>query len=182
MILDGKNLFTAIATGDLMTTTGAGTGDHGSTNAIDGGVYGSSSISTVANGGTYGTMWLVVRVTTAFTSASSTATYQAVLQESVDNSTYTDIMASPAYLISDGTLADNCVLWVVKLPQIKKRYIRIAHRIGVDTILAGTIHAFLTPDVSMIDLFQRDATTTVSAPTGALDHSDSATYSGVLDS
>ena len=181
MIMDGKNTFTALDVGDLMTTTGAGVGDHGSTSAIDCGVYG-ASFSTVANGGTYGTMWLVVRVTTAFTSASSTATYQAVLQESVDNSTYTDIVASPAYLISDGTLADNSVLLAVKLPQIKKRYIRLAHRIGVDTITAGTIQAFLTPDISMVDLSMRDATTTVSMPTGAMNQAASATYTGVLDS
>lgn len=182
MILDGKNLFTAIATGDLMTTTGATTGDNRSTNSIDGGVYGSSSNSTVSNGGTYGQMWLVVRVVTAFTSGSSVGTYQAVLQESVDNSTYTDICASPAYLISDGTLADNAVLWVIKLPQIKKRYLGLVHRIGGETVTAGTIHAFLTPDVSMIDLGMRNATATTSYPTGSLDQSASATYSGVLDS
>ena len=73
-------------------------------------------------------------------------------------------------------------LLVVKLPQIRKRYIRLCHRIGVDTITAGTIHAFLTPDVSMQDLSTRDLTTVVSAPTGALDQSASATYSGVAES
>jgi hypothetical protein len=181
MIMDGKNTFTALDVGDLMTTTGATVGDNGSTYSIDCGVLG-GSFSTVSNGGTYGTMWLVVRVTTAFTSASSTATYQAVLQESVDNSTYTDIVASPAYLISDGTLADNCVLLVVKLPQIKKRYIRVAHRIGVDTITAGTIQAFLTPDVPMIDLSMRNATATTSFPTGAMNQAAGVAVTGILDS
>lgn len=180
MILDGKNSFSALDVGDVITTVGATVGDHGSTYAIDGGVNG-ASFSAVANGGAYLNPFLVVRVTTAFTTTTTTGTLQIVLQESSDNVTYTDLLVSPVYNVDNGDLPDNAVLLVVRMPQIKKRYIRVAYRVAGETLTAGACQAFLTLDADQIDLFMRTATGTVSAPTGALDHSMPASVTGILD-
>ena len=178
MILDGKNSFSALDVGDVITTVGATVGDHGSTYSIDGLPYGFSG-STVAAGGAYSNPFVVVRVTTAFTTTTTTGTLQIVLQESVDNSTYTDLVASAVFAV--GALTDNAVLLAVRMPQIKKRYIRIAYRVGTETLTAGACQAFLTLDTDQVDLYLRNATGVVTAPTGALDQSMAASVTGILD-
>lgn len=180
MILDGQNIFSKIDTGDVITVVGATVGDHASTNVIDCGVKG-GSFSAVANGGAYVNPFLVVRVTTAFTTTTTTGTLQIVLQESVDEAFTSpiDLMASPVYAIGD--LVDNAVLMAIRMPQIKSRYLRVVYRVGGETLTAGACQAFLTKDMDQIDLFLRSATGTVSYPTGALNQSMPAATTGVLD-
>ena len=181
MLMDGKNTFSALDVGDIITTVGATVGDHGSTYAIDGGVKG-ASFSTVANGAAYINPYLVCRVHTAFTTTTTTGTLQIVLQESVDNSAYTDLAVSPVYNVNNGDLAALTPLMVLRLPQIKKRYIRIAYRVAGETLTGGSIQAFLTLDADIVDLFQRSATGTVTMPTGAMDQSMGVAVTGILDS
>ena len=181
MIMDGKNTFSALDTGDVITVVGATVGDNPSTYAIDGGVSG-VSYSTVANGGAYVNPFLVVRVHTAFTTTTSTGTLQIVLQESVDNSTYTDLMASPVFNVNNGDLPAYALLLAVRMPQIKKRYIRVVYRIAGESLTAGSLQAFLTLDAPQVDLFLRENTGYVTAPTGVMDHSQPASTSGILDS
>ena len=90
-------------------------------------------------------------------------------------------MASPVYVKADLTI-DNNVLLCVRMPQIKKRYIRVAWRVAGENATAGAMQAFLTMDAPMIDLFQRNATGTVTMPTGAMDQSMGVSASGILDS
>lgn len=180
MILDGQNIFSKLDTGDVITVVGATVGDHASTNVIDAGVKG-ASFSTVSNGGAYVNPFLVARVTTLFTTTTTTGTLQIVLQESTDAafSSPVDLVASPVYAIGD--LVDNAVLLAVRMPQIKERYLRVVYRVAGETLTAGACQVFLTPDVPFVDLQLRGATTTVAMPTGALDQSMPASVTGVLD-
>lgn len=180
MILDGQNIFSKIDDGDVITVVGATVGDHPSTNVIDGGVKG-DSLSAVARGGAYVNPFLIVRVTTAFTTTTTTGTLQIVLQESVDEAftSPVDLVASPVYAIGD--LVDNAVLLAVRMPQLKKRYLRVVYRVGGETLTAGACQAFLTMDADQIDLFMRSVATTVAYPTGALNQSMPASVTGVLD-
>ena len=182
MILDGQNMFSAIDVGDVITTVGATVGDHASTNVIDGGVKG-DSFSAVARGAAYLNPFLVVRVTTAFTTTSTTGTLQIVLQESITEafSSPIDLAVSPVYNVNNGDLADNIVLMAIRMPQIKSRYLRVVYRVAGETLTAGACQAFLTPDVPQVDLNLRTATGTVTKPTGALDQSMPASVTGVLD-
>ena len=178
MILDGSNFFSSLSLGDVITTVGATVGDHASTNVIDCGVYG-ASFSAVANGGAYVNPFLVAKVHTAFTTTTTTGTLQLVLQESSDNVTFTDLMVSPIYNVNNGDLTANQLLLAIRMPQIKKRYIRLAYRVAGETLTAGSIIAFLTMDADLIDLYLRKATGYISFPTGAMNQSQA---NGVLDS
>lgn len=180
MIMDGKNTFSNLALGDAYAALTLAVGDTGSTYAIDGGVNGFSG-STVANGGAYVNPFVVCRVTTAFTSASTTLTMQIVLQESVDNSTYTDLAVSPVWVKAD-LATDNKILMCIRMPQIKKRYIRVAYRVGGENTTGGAVQAFLVLDADMVDLFKRSDTQTVTMSTGAMDHSSGVAVTGILDS
>lgn len=182
MILDGQNVFSSLSVGDVITTVGATVGDHASTNVIDGGVKG-ASFSAVANGAAYVNPFLVVRVTTAFTTTTTIGTLQIVLQES-DTENFAspiDLVVSPVYNVNNGDLADNALLLAVRMPQVKARYLRVVYRVAGETLTAGACHAFLTPDAPQVDLQLRGASTTVAAPTGALDQSMPASVTGVLD-
>jgi hypothetical protein len=179
-IMDGKNTFSDLALGDAYAAIGFTVTDNPSTYAIDCGVNG-ASYSTVANGGAYVNPFLVSRVTTAFTSASTTITLQVVLQESVDNSTYTDVLVSPVYVKAD-LATDNKILLAVRMPQIKKRYIRVAYRVAGEAATAGAIQSFLCLDTDMQDLFMRSDTQTVTEPTGAMNHASGVAVTGILDS
>lgn len=180
MLMDGRNTFSSLALGDAYAAIGFTVTDNPSTYAIDCGVNG-ASYSTVANGGAYVNPFLVCRVTTAFTSASTTITMQVVLQESVDNSTYTDLVVSPVWVKAD-LATDNKILMCVRMPQIKKRYIRVVYRVAGEAATAGAVQTFLCLDADMVDLFQRSDTQTVTMPTGAMDHSQGVAVTGILDS
>ncbi len=182
MILDGQNIFSKLDTGDVITVVGATVGDHASTNVIDGGVKG-GSFSTVANGGAYINPFLVARVTTAFTTTTTTGTLQVVLQESLDEafSSPVDLVVSPVYSVNAGDLADNRALMAVRMPQLKKRYLRVVYRVAGETLTAGACQAFLTMDAPQVDLQLRSDTATVTVPSGALDQSMPASATGVLD-
>ena len=182
MILDGQNIFSKLDTGDVITVVGATVGDHASTNVIDCNVYG-GSFSTVANGGAYINPFLVARVHTAFTTTTTTGTLQIVLQEAVDAafSSPVDLVVSPVYNVNNGDLAAFTPLLAIRMPQIKKRYLRVVYRVAGESLTAGSIQAFLTQDTDQIDLYMRTATGTVTEPTGALDQSMPSSVTGVLD-
>ena len=180
MIMDGKNIFTAASTGDVQSGSFFTVGDTGSTYSIDRGVSGFTG-STVAAGGAVLQPYLVARVVTAFTSASTTLTLQIVLQESVDNSTYTDVACGGIFAKTPLTV-DNTVLYCARMPQTNKRYLRVCYRVAGEAATAGAIQAFLTMDAPVIDAFLQGNATPASIPSGAMDHAQGVAVTGQIDS
>lgn len=106
-----------------------------STNVID--------LDTAApNIGSSGTpIYAEVRVNTTCTSGGS-ATIDAVLQHSTDNSTFTTLVAPAQVAVAAATA--GTVIMRVPLPAKHNRYLRINYTIGTANLTAGKFDAFLT--------------------------------------
>jgi len=94
-------------------------------------------------------LWLVVQTLTAFTTGTS-ATLTITLESAAD----AGLTSGPVVhstLISGALVAAlpaNTVLSRLQLPSADyKRYLGLRYTVGVGTMTAGTIHAFLTPDI-----------------------------------
>ncbi len=169
MILDGQNVFSNLAVGDSPTAVA----DNASANVIDQALPGSLFTQ---GGGAYVGMWLEVLVQTAGVSGGG-GTITAVLQDSPDNITWTDRQVGASTAAASAVVGSK--LLKVRLKESLARYVRVIYRIGTAVFTAGTYIAYLTPDTDVFDLSQRQATGTVSAPSGASDESVS---NGVLAS
>lgn len=114
------------------------TGDTASTNVYDAGSANSSDI------GLNDELWINVVCSTTATSGGS-ATVQAVLQDSANNSTFADVLAGPALAVANVT--QGAVLLQACPPLGLRRYTRIVYRIGTAALTAGKFDAFISMDV-----------------------------------
>lgn len=170
MIMDGQNYFSNLASGDSPTANSA---DTASGNVID--QQGRGSIFSEGGGAEAVPIHVIVRVQTA--GASSGGSIQAVVQDSPDNSTYTDRMLGPVVAVAS-VLAGTDLL-NLRLINPLARYVRVVYRISGGAFTAGTYISFLTQDRDVYDLSQRQATGTISAPSGAANEAEA---NGVLAS
>ncbi len=156
MIIDYENTFSAQATGDSPTAIG----DNASANVIDQGVSGLSF--SPPGGGAYVAPFLIAKAQAAFTSGGS-GTLQIVLQDSPDNSTWTDRALGTIFTVGGSPAPSiNAVLAAFRIPSSLARYVRVVYRIGTAVMTAGTALAFLTLDADIIDIAMREAGTYVS--------------------
>ncbi len=122
--------------------------EHDSTNVIDQGAgtdaFGNALI---ADAGSGGDIWLNVVVTEAVTSGGS-ATVQFKLEQSTDNSTFTDSILITA-AIAKTTLAAGYTVIKAPLPSGLNRYLKMTYTIGTAALTAGKFTAYLSmqPDV-----------------------------------
>lgn len=172
MIMDGQNYFSDLASGDKPRTSGV---DTASASVID-----QQGINSIFSEGGGANIPLILKavVTTAFTSAGSTATVAVVLQDSADNVTYADVLVGKANLVT-ALVAGFDGFAGQRIAQSLRRYVRVVYRVAVQDVTAGTLVVFLTPEQDLFDLSQRQATGTIAAPTGAADES---VANGVLNS
>jgi hypothetical protein len=113
------------------------TGDTVSTNVYDnGGANGQGD-----NGQTGENLWINALINTTATSGGS-ATIQAVLQDSADNSTFADVIAGPAVAVASAVAGLS--LLQVQPPTGMRRYWRIAWRIGTAVLTAGKFDAYVS--------------------------------------
>lgn len=113
-------------------------GDTASTNVYDtGGANGQGDA-----GQTQENLWVDVVCNTAFTSGTS-ATLQVVLSDSADNSSWADVSLGP--VIATGSLPTaGQVLMQLQPPPGMRRYWRITYRVGVGTMTAGKVDAYVS--------------------------------------
>jgi hypothetical protein len=113
------------------------TGDTASTNVYDnGGANGQGD-----NGQTGENLWINAVINTTATSGGS-ATIQAVLQDSADNSTFADVIAGPAVAVASAVAGLS--LLQVQPPTGMRRYWRIAWRIGTAVLTAGKFDGYVS--------------------------------------
>jgi len=111
------------------------TGDTASTNQYDTGNANGSGDA----GETFENLWITAVCTTTATSGGS-ATVQAVLQNSADDATWTDVVAGKALAVA-AVLAGTVMLQVQPPPGMLE-YWRIAWRVGVAVLTAGNFDAW----------------------------------------
>ena len=111
-------------------------GDTPSTNYYDNGSANVSDISMTDEN-----LWINAVVDTTPTSSGS-ATIQAVLQDSADNSTFADVVAGPA--IAYGSAPAGTVLLQVQPPTGMRRYFRVVWRVGTAALTAGKFTAYVS--------------------------------------
>lgn len=124
MILDSQEVFSAA---QAVTATG----DTASTNQLD-------TLSS-ADTGIGSDIRLIVKTNAGVTSGGA-ATVTPVLQTSADNATWVDALVGPAAPISG--LGANTTIWNTSYPVGMRRYVRVAYRVGVATLTAGSFDAF----------------------------------------
>lgn len=115
------------------------TGDTASTNVYD---AGSANVSEM--GLTGENLWINAVVDTAATSGGS-ATLQAVLQDSADNSTFADKAIGPVVAVAN--LTAGAVLLQMQPPVGLRRYTRIVWRVGTAALTAGKFTAYISNTV-----------------------------------
>lgn len=143
MILDERSEF--------CDATSLNTGAAGTYNLGD--IYDTQMASTSPNDlGLGEALWLVVRVATGITVASSTGTVQVKLVSDATTTIATDgsatqHVASAAVATSTTAIAAGTVLLAVALPSgTYERYLAIQQVTGTTAINAGAVDAFLTHD------------------------------------
>ena len=114
------------------------TGDTASTNVYDAGRAESSDI------GLNDELWFNVICSTTATSGGS-ATVQAVLQDSADNSTFADALVGAVLPVA--SVKQGAVLLQACPPLGLRRYTRIVYRVGTAALTAGKFDAFVSIDV-----------------------------------
>jgi hypothetical protein len=81
---------------------------------------------------------------TVTATSSGSATVQAVIQDSPDNSAWTTKVAGPSLAVAN--VVAGTEMLGVPLPTNLQRYIRVAYVIGTAALTAGTFNAFLLVD------------------------------------
>ena len=119
------------------SATGFSIGDTPSTNVYDTADPNSTEIGLNDN------LWLNAQVNTAITSGGS-ATLQAVLQDSADNSAWADVLAGPVVTLAN--LVAGTQLLLVNPPVGTRRYVRVVWRVATAALTGGTLSAFLSLD------------------------------------
>lgn len=113
------------------------TGDTASTNVYDsGGANGQGDM-----GQTGENLWFNVVVNTTATSGGS-ATVQAVLQDSADNTTFADVVIGKAIAVASVTAGS--ILLQVQPPPGMRECSRIVYRIGTAVLTAGKFDAYVS--------------------------------------
>lgn len=87
---------------------------------------------------------LVIQVATAASSLSA-STIAFSLQDSADNSSFTDVIVSPAVAVATLATAGTEVLRVT-LPRTLRRYLQVQYTVATGPFTAGAYTAFLTDD------------------------------------
>ena len=113
---------------------------HDSTSTSDCGVADANM-----GGGT--PIYVVISVNTAFTSGGA-ATLAVKLQESDDDQSFTDLIASKTSTLTQAAVA-GAKLMQIALPPVHKRYIKAVYTIGVAAMTDGAIDAYLTTGPSV---------------------------------
>jgi hypothetical protein len=113
------------------------TGDTPSTNVYDTGNGNGSGDA----GLTGENLWINAVCTTAVTSDGS-ATVQAVLQSSADNTTFTDVVAGLP--IAKASLLAGTVMLMVQPPPGMLEYWRVVWRVGTAALTAGAFDAWVS--------------------------------------
>lgn len=159
-VLDAQLYFSALASGDSPSAVA----DNVSTSYIDQMTgYGLNFFA--PGGGAYVAPWVMMQVTTAFTSSGS-ATIIGVLQDGPDGSTttvatgpsgtWTDRIVGPTFTVGGATAPTaNAQLLAVRLLPTLARYLRVVYRIGVSTMSAGTVISWIMPDQDVVDTSMR---------------------------
>lgn len=111
------------------------TGDTASTNVYDNGAFQGNAGQTGEN------LWVQAFCSTTGTSGGS-ATVQAVLQDSADNSSFADVVAGAVFAVA-AVLAGTQLL-MVQPPPGMRRYWRIVWRVGTAVLTAGKFDAFVS--------------------------------------
>ena len=111
-------------------------GDTASTN-----VYEAANANLGPAGLTGENLWVQAFCSTTVTSGGS-ATVQAVLQDSADGSTYADVVAGAVF--AKAALLAGTRMLAVQPPPAMRQYWRIAWRVGVAVLTAGTFDAFIS--------------------------------------
>lgn len=124
-----------LATAQAVTSTG----DTASTN-----VYDTGSAQTGDIGMTGENLWINAVVDTTATSGGS-ATVQAVLQDSADNSSWADVAMGPAVAVASVTA--GATLMQIQPPVGMRRYFRVAWRVGTAALTAGKFTAYVSNTV-----------------------------------
>ena len=132
MIIDNDLKFSAL---QVLTS------DAASTNSID------QSKPGDALGGQE--LYLVVRIGTAVDSAADGATLTISLQSDSDSGFATALKTHFSITLSQAACKANTIVAKIKLPPGLQRYLRLYYAHGVEAITAGTVDAFLTPDVEV---------------------------------
>ena len=110
--------------------------DNASTNSYDAGSANDSDLALTGEN-----LWITALVNTTATSGGS-ATIQAVLQDSADDSSFADVLAGPAVAVASAVA--GTVLLQVQPPTGLRRDIQIVWRIGTAALTAGKFDAFVS--------------------------------------
>lgn len=86
---------------------------------------------------------LVINCITA-TSSATASTVTFALQDSADNTTFTDVIVSPA--VAKASLTAGAEVFRVVLPRTLQRYVQVNYTVAVGNLTAGTFTAYLTDD------------------------------------
>ncbi len=123
---------TKLATAQAVTSIG----DTASSNVYDSGSANSSDISMTGEN-----LWINAVVDTTATSGGS-ATLQAVLQDSADNSTFNDVAMGPVVAVAN--LTAGATLMQLQPPVGMRRYFRVVWRLGTAALTAGKFTAYVS--------------------------------------
>lgn len=93
-------------------------------------------------------LYLVVRVGTAISSAANGATLKIALQTS-STEAFSAVKELVSVSIVEAGLTANTIVFKVKVPPGVLEYLRLYYTESGEAITAGTIDAFLTPDVNI---------------------------------
>lgn len=128
-MIDSQLVF---AEGQAVTATG----DTASTNVVD-----TRAANLGDAGQTQENLWVQAICTTTATSGGS-ATVQAVLQDSADDSTFADVAAGPVVAVANVVAGDQ--LLNLQPPPGMRRYWRIVWRVATAVLTAGNFDAFIS--------------------------------------
>ena len=110
------------------------------------GDYDSTIINQVKPGGVYDNVWLYVRIDEAVTSAGA-ATIVFKLRTSSDNFSSSDVILWQSPALLKAAMTADTMLFRVRVPLGVLQYLKMEYTVAVATTTAGTVDAFLVPDV-----------------------------------
>lgn len=120
----------------VMSDAQAVTSTAVSTKSID-------TVTALRNIGSGQDVQIICTVPTAFT-AGGAATMTIALQDSADNSSFADVLVSPAIAVA--TLVAGYEAFRVRVPYTTRRYIALNYTIATGPMTGGTITSFLDLD------------------------------------
>lgn len=121
--------FLQVSNAQVITTTAV------STDVIDAGATKNPAIGRDLGGGTQ--LFLEVTVAATFT-AGGAGTLTIALQDSADNSSFADVLTTPALALASLVVGGR---FYIPLPARMRRYIRANYTVGTGPMLTGTLNA-----------------------------------------